>query len=378
LNANKGLKAQLAIVLVAFCFLFFSSLSSAQTSSINLTVAENEYSLGENITVEASLTPNTYVTFEVADSEGNPVLVLTNQTDASGTTDVSFKLGPGEDIGNYTITASANNYGSSLSGSLPIKISHPSPITFEPRDITFSNLNPASGQTVQIYVVMHNSLSTSVIGEVKFFDGSLSTQIGTTTLVWFPSSNQKVVSLEWTPTNSGVHNIIVSVDCGLNYKEHSESTDITVGGTAQSHLVLTTGDINIYRFRPGEIRTLSVDVTCYGMTVNNVHLVCLDNQNLTVDTSITPARTMNDGQTTPFYLRIQAPDSGDKSIEYRLILQVKGDEAYSNAEALDVVITEGALSFFMGNIAYFGAAAGIGLTTAGIGVAKNESWKYFL
>jgi len=379
LSDENGLRLQMAMVALAFCFLFFSSLSAAQVSSIELTIAESEYSLGENITVQASLTPSTYVTFEVNDAGGNPVLLLTNLTDDKGSTNITFNLGESADIGDYTIYASASIYGSNLAGDISMQISYPSPITFSGSDITFSTLNPIAGQAVQIYAVMHNSGDGSAAGLVRFYDGDTSTPIGDIQTVWLPPSGSNIASVGWTPATDAVHTIIVSVDCGPNYKEHSVTTEIAVGGATQPNLVLTTGDINIYRFRPGETRTLSVDVTCYGMTINNVHLACLDDQNLTVDTSITPPRTMSDGDTIPFYLRVQVPENlTNDAVEFQIILQVKGNQAYSNAEHLDIVVTESALSFFMGNIAYIGAAVGIGISAAGFGIARNESWKYFL
>ncbi len=205
-------------------------------------------------------------------------------------------------------------------------------------------MNPASGETVWIYAVIHNEGNTSNSGQVSFYDES--GIIGTGQTVVVPGYEEEVARIEWTPSSDGMQNITASVDCGLDYKADTETVTITVGGTGYPILVLDTGDMNIYRFEPGEERTISVDVTCYQTTVNNVHLVCLDDQNLSVDTTITPPRTMTDGETIVFYLMVQAPEQerGDNT-EFDIVIQAIGDEAYSNAEELDIVITDNALSF---------------------------------
>ncbi|MCK5024098.1 MAG: hypothetical protein KAR56_00610, partial [Thermoplasmata archaeon] len=184
--------------------------------------------------------------------------------------------------------------------------------------------------------------------------------------------------MDWMPGTDGNHTIYVNVESGEDNKTVAACTNITIGGNIQPVLVMTTGDMNIYRFEPGEERIISVDVTCYQTTVNNVHLVCLDNQNLTVDTTITPPRTMTDGETIVFYLRIEAPQQeAGASTEYDILLQAIGDEAYSNAEELDIIITDSALSF-LGLIIYGSAIAAVGFGAAGVAIARNESWKYWL
>ncbi len=207
---------------------------------------------------------------------------------------------------------------------------------------------------------------------------STANQIDSTQTIVVPAMDAKVAKVDWMPGTDGNHTIYVNVESGEDNKTVAACTNITIGGNIQPVLVMTTGDMNIYRFEPGEERIISVDVTCYQTTVNNVHLVCLDNQNLTVDTTITPPRTMTDGETIVFYLRIEAPQQeAGASTEYDILLQAIGDEAYSNAEELDIIITDSALSF-LGLIIYGSAIAAVGFGAAGVAIARNESWKYWL
>lgn len=369
-------KAIILSLTLAFVALMTLS-AAAQQGTISVTLAESEYAIDESIGIRVQLPAQTaaMATIEVDDPSGNPVLLLTNQTDANGAALFTFTLGDGADIGEYTICASANYTGTVLQSSSEVRISYPAPLTIDPNGITFSKLNPSINEETWIYAVVRNNSTAIWNAEVAFYDNG--TQIGGIQNIRVPPMEVEVARMEWTPLNNGYHDISVSVDCGLDFKEDTASTEIEVGGSSVSTLVLDVGDMNVYRFEPGEERTISVDVTCYLATVHNVHLVCLDNQNLTIDTTITPPRIMNDGDTIVFYMKIKAPLQTRRSAsEYDLIIQVAGDGVYSNAESLDIIIVDSALSMF--NLATVGTATtAIGLTAAGYAVSRNESWKYW-
>jgi DNA-binding MarR family transcriptional regulator len=197
-----------------------------------------------------------------------------------------------------------------------------------------------------------------------------------------PSDGTVTASVEWTAT-AGNHTIYAVIEDLSTYEKAIASLPVSVGENIPSILILTTGDTNIYRFEPGQERTISVEVTCYLETVENVHLVVLDDQNLTIDLTVTPPRTMTDGETIKFYLRVKAPQlpEGVEKLEKDIVIQVVGDNGiFSNSEELDIVISESAISYLnpivltgavaMGSVATVGAAA--------VAARRNENWKYLL
>jgi DNA-binding MarR family transcriptional regulator len=113
------------------------------------------------------------------------------------------------------------------------------------------------------------------------------------------------------------------------------------------------------------------------------HLEILDDQNLTIDHTITPPRTMLEGETTKFYLRIKAPQlpEGKDKLEWDIKLRAVGEGGiFSNAEELDIVVSQNAVSFF-NPVTIAGAVATGSLATLGAAAAasrRNENWKYLL
>lgn len=251
--------------------------------------------------------------------------------------------------------------------------------------ITLSEYSPSAGDEMAIYVEIINLGTEDCFTLVKVYDGDPNnggTQLGTDIPISILGDGTGTVSVNWMVT-SGNHTIYVIAENITNGKQAVSNLPINVEGVDLSYLVLTTGDINIYRFEPGETRTISVDVTCYLQTVNNVRLKILDHQNLTIDHTITPPRTMYDGETTKFYLRITAPElpEGVEKLEKDIVIQVVGDNGiFSNAEELDIVVSKDAVSFF-NPVTIAGAVATGSLATLGAAAAasrRSENWKYLL
>jgi outer membrane protein assembly factor BamB/DNA-binding MarR family transcriptional regulator len=251
--------------------------------------------------------------------------------------------------------------------------------------ITLSDYGPSPGEQVTIYAAILNTGDDSRDVIVKIFDGDPDdggTQIGTSQTVTVPSDGTTIIDADWIAVD-GSHTLYVIAEDTTTGEETTAYLEIEVGDNIQPILVLTTGDINVYRFEPGEERTISVEVTCYLQNVENIRLVVLDGQNLTIDHTITPPRKMGDGDTVKFYLRIRAPElpDGQDKLEKDILIQVVGDDGvYSNAEELDIVVAESAVSLFspifiagavaMGSVATLGAAAAAS--------RRNENWKYLL
>jgi DNA-binding MarR family transcriptional regulator len=251
--------------------------------------------------------------------------------------------------------------------------------------ITLSKYRPSVGEEVTIFVEIQNSDNIDYNTVVRLYDGDPNydgIQIGIEHIITIMSDSLITISQNWFVT-TGNHTIYVYID-EVNIDETIDSQlDVEIGDKMPPMLVLSTGDINIYRFEPGETRTISVDVTCYLQTVNNVRLKILDHQNLTIDSTITPPRTMSDGETIKFYLRITAPQlpEGVEKFERDIIIQVVGDNGiFSNAEELDIVVSKDAVSFF-NPVTIAGAVATGSLATLGAAAAasrRNENWKYLL
>ncbi|UCE38212.1 MAG: PQQ-binding-like beta-propeller repeat protein [Thermoplasmata archaeon] len=251
--------------------------------------------------------------------------------------------------------------------------------------ITLSKYGPSNGETVTIYVEVQNSGDDDCSVIVKIYDGDPSsggTQIGSDHTVTAPSGGQITVSRDWV-TTAGSHIIYAEVEDIETGEKITDHLSVEVGENIQSVLVLSTGDINIYRFEPGQERTISVEVTCYRQTVYNVRLVVLDHQNLTIDTTITPLMNMTGGETIKFYLRIKAPKlpKGVEKLEKDILIQAVGDNGiFSNAEELDIVVSKSAISLF-DPFFVVGAVATGSLATIGAAAAasrRNENWKYLL
>jgi len=250
--------------------------------------------------------------------------------------------------------------------------------------LTLSKFGPTTGEEVTIYIEILNVGTNSCDIIVRFYDGDPNTegiQIDDDQTVTIPSSSTHTVSVNWMPS-SGDHTIYAIVENLATGEKAMAYLQVTVGENIPPILVLSTGDINIYRFESGQERTISVEVTCYLQTVNNVHLVILDDQNLTIDHTITPLRTMTDGETTKFYLRIKAPElpEGVEKLEKDIVIQVVGDGVFSNAEELDIVVSQSAVTF-LNPITIAGVVATGSIATLGAAAAasrRNENWKYLL
>jgi DNA-binding MarR family transcriptional regulator len=251
--------------------------------------------------------------------------------------------------------------------------------------ITLSKYGPSAGEEVTIYVEIQNTDNNDCDAIVKYYDddpddGGM--QIGSDQEIIISSDGSISVTQSWIAT-AGDHTLYVIVEDLSTGEEVTAYLPITVGENIQPVLVLTTGDINIYRFEPDQERTISVEVTCYRQDVSNVRLVVLDDQNLTIDNTITPSITMTDGQTTKFYLRIKAPrlPEGVDKLERDILIQAVGDNGiFSNAEELDIVVSESAISLF-DPFFVMGAVATGSLATLGAAAAasrRDENWKYLL
>jgi outer membrane protein assembly factor BamB/DNA-binding MarR family transcriptional regulator len=251
--------------------------------------------------------------------------------------------------------------------------------------ITLSKYGPNIGEEITIYTEIENTGNDDCDVIVKYYDGDPDdggTQIGIDQEITILSDSSDSVSQSWVAT-AGNHTLYVIVEDLATGEEVTAFLPITVGENIQPILVLTTGDINIYRFEPGQERTISVEVTCYRQDVNNVRLVVLDDQNLTIDNTITPSITMTNGQTTKFYLRIKAPQlpDGVEKLEKDILIQAVGDNGiFSNAEELDIVVSVSAISLF-DPFFVMGAVATGSLATLGAAAAasrRDENWKYLL
>ena len=206
--------------------------------------------------------------------------------------------------------------------------------------ITLSDYGPLPGELVTIYAAILNTGDDSRVVLVKFYDGNPDdggTQIGSGQTVTIPSDGMKIIDVLWTAVE-GSNTLYVVVEDTTTGEKTTAYLEVEVGENIQPILVLTTGDINVYRFEPGEERTISVEVTCYLQNVKNVRLIVLDDQNITIDHTITPPREMADGDTVKFYLRVRAPElpEGQEKLEKDILIQAVGDDGvYSNAEELD-------------------------------------------
>jgi outer membrane protein assembly factor BamB/DNA-binding MarR family transcriptional regulator len=252
-------------------------------------------------------------------------------------------------------------------------------------NITVSNDDPTEGEGITITVEIQNSDINDNHIIVKFYDGDPTqggTQIGSIQEMTIQSDSLLTITQNWIAL-LGTHNIYVVVGHNETNETLSSSLQIEVGEELIPELVLSVGDINMYRFEPGEERTIFVEVTCYFTAVDNVHLEILDDQNLTIDHTITPPRPMNDGETTKFYLRIRAPQlpKGEEKAEWDIKLRAVGDGGISsNSEELDIVVSQNAVSFF-NPVTIAGAVATGSLATLGAAAAasrRNENWKYLL
>ncbi|MEE9151255.1 MAG: right-handed parallel beta-helix repeat-containing protein [Thermoplasmata archaeon] len=251
--------------------------------------------------------------------------------------------------------------------------------------ITLSKYTILEGEEVTVYAVIENSGNNDCEAFVRFYDGdpeSGGTLITLGQEIVIVSRNTFIISVKWSPTR-GNHTIFAVAESQTTGEKSVAQLSLEVGENLPTGLVLSTGDINIFRFEPGQERTISVEVTCYLQTVTNVHLVVLDDQNLTIDATITPPRTMNDGETIKFYLRIKAPElpDGVEKLEKDIVIQVVGDNGvFSNAEELDIVVSESAVSF-LNPMTIAGAVVTGSLATLGAAAAasrRNENWKYLL
>jgi hypothetical protein len=252
-------------------------------------------------------------------------------------------------------------------------------------NFTTSNENPSEGEVIIIGVDIENLDSRDNDVIIKFYLGnpnSGGTMIGTSQEVNIGPDSFLIYSQSWTAI-TGNHTLYVVIEHNETTETLTSSFQLQVLDETLPSLVLSLGDLNIYRFEPGEERTIFVEVTCYNKALNGVHLIVLDDQNLTIDSTVTPPRNMLEGETTKFYLRIRAPQlpEGKDKMEWDITIQAIGDgEIASNSEELDIVVSKDALSFF-NPVILAGAVATGSLATLGAAAAasrRNENWKYLL
>jgi DNA-binding MarR family transcriptional regulator len=253
--------------------------------------------------------------------------------------------------------------------------------------ITLSKYGPSDGEQVTIYAVTTNVGTIETNALLKFYDGNPKAgglQIGQDKTFMLTGMTSRTLSQKWT-ASSGNHTIFAVVESRTTGERAIAQLPVTVGGYIDPLLVISTTDLNIYRFEPGQERTISIPVYCYQNTVENVRLVILDSQNLTINASIVPPITMNPDKgeySIPIsIIAPQLPEGVDK-LEIEIKIQVVGDGGiYSNEEELDIVISESAVEFLDYTVivgtAAIGSASLLGAGTA-VAASRNENWKYLL
>jgi len=108
-----------------FLWIFLSIPAVMAASQLILDTDKDSYQVGELVKVRGTLS-NTGDGFPVAvgvtNSQNNPILLRTIQTDSDGNFQLEFKLSPGENSDSLTITANAEVGGTIVSDTKEIKI----------------------------------------------------------------------------------------------------------------------------------------------------------------------------------------------------------------------------------------------------------------
>ncbi|MEE9150730.1 MAG: winged helix-turn-helix transcriptional regulator, partial [Thermoplasmata archaeon] len=251
-------------------------------------------------------------------------------------------------------------------------------LTLSSEDIVFSEPRLIEGSQVFINVTIHNIGNLSAFATVKFYDGdpSAGILIGEISL-FVEDQDSTLASILWTPI-LGDYIIHVMIDDSIPQEPFTgnNAANKSVIVEARPVLVLSVGELNIFRFESGEERTVPVYVSCYNNSAMNVRLVVLDDKGLNI-TVVTPPQNIPRDESFTFYLRITAPVLMEDQ-DYReedILLQVVSDEVSSNEESMDILVGRAAAELFWWIILIGGAATGAG-TVAFLG--GTEVGKYAL
>jgi hypothetical protein len=317
------------------------------------------------------------LTFEIYEPDDDLFLVYTNQTNENGITSISYRLGGDADTGDYDVFLTGNTSQGLIENQTIFSVSpRYTPLVISPSDITASKLNPANNEKITLYTMVHNSGNTSITTAVTFYEGDPDNDgvlIDSTDIILNVESSG-VAKIDYTATD-GNHTIFVIAETE-GFPSTSASRTFTFGQSVEPLLIISTGDVSAFEFKPGEQRTIAVGVTCYLQTVHNVHLVVLDNQNLTINASITSPRTMTVGETVEFQLRITIPDlpEGTDKLEKDILIQVVGDNGvFSDPEILNILVKESAESQFDPMLIIIALAVVALIIVVVIWVAKRRS-----
>jgi len=109
------------------------------------------------------------------------------------------------------------------------------------------------------------------------------------------------------------------------------------GEGKNAHILAISPEVeNVGTIKPGESRTIPIEVTCQYASVTNVHIVILEDSNLEIN--ITPQiRHIEKGETVKFYITVYAPKSDtNTTIQVESILiQAVGNQGSSDIERID-------------------------------------------
>jgi len=232
-----------------------------------------------------------------------------------------------------------------------------------PEDITFSGPRLIEASEVYLNATIHNIGNLSASATIKFYDGdpNIGPLIGSTTIS-VAAHDSNLASVLWT-TTVGNHNIYVLIENSIPEEPFTGNNvaNKSVIVEVPPVLVLSVGDINVFRFESGEERTVPVYVSSYNNSAINVRLVVLDDRGLNITVVTPPQNISKDGSFT-FYLRIKAPVLKENQ-EYReedILIQVISDETTSNEEFMDIIVGRAAAELFWWFVLIGGATTGAG------------------
>jgi parallel beta-helix repeat protein len=356
---------------------------------------EEEHKFLYNIKLDKT-PPSSYNDYDGLEHYFNFVITLTASDGLSGIEDIFYKINDGAVLtvsinGQPIITVEDENntleyWAVDVAGNIEeyhflygIKLNKTYPdLTVTTEDIVFSKSRLIEGIEVYINTTIHNIGNLSAQATVKVYDGEPATGslIGEI-IIQVGNQNHAIASIKWTPSR-GFHNIHVLISDSIPYDPFTNNNRANKSIIVEIPpiLVLSVGDLNIFRFESGEERTVPVYVSCYNNSATNIRLIILDNRGLNI-TVVTPPQNLSKDGMAIFYLRIKAPDleEGEEFKEEDILLQVISDEIRGNSESLDIIVGKSAADFLGLILLLGGAAAGAG-TVAFIG--GTEIGKYAL
>lgn len=247
-------------------------------------------------------------------------------------------------------------YGIKLNKSYP-------DLMISPEDIVFSKQRLIEGDQVNINATIRNLGNLDTTATVNFYDGE--PNIGLlidSKSISVNAHDSTLVTAQWN-TGLGYHNIYVLVQESVPIEPFSENNvaNKSIIVEVSPVLVLSVGDINIFRFESGEERTVPVYVSCYNNSATNVRLKILDDRGLNI-TVVTPPQNMSKDATSVFFIRIKAPvlKENQKYREEDILIYVVSDEVTSNEESMDIIVGRSAAEMFGWFLLLGGVLAGAG------------------